>query len=396
VLKLLVISPSFWPALKIGGPVTSVFDLCRFLREQEIDVTVYTTNVYSENEIKENTFSEIDGVKIYYFGYTKYLEFLGETGWQYSSHLKRKVKENYHNFDIIYIIGIWNFPSTIAIRFLSKKKVPFIVAPHGSLDPFKFSQKGFKKKLYYKLLLGSYIRNSFIHYFTNEEAKKSSEFLNIPFNKIVVIPNGIEIKENSSSNKFLELYLHLKNKFIILYLGRLHPIKGIEVTIESLSYLKDNKDRIHLVIAGKGETSYEVKLRSLVDELSLNELVTFTGHVEGELKSSLLSACNLFVLQSHSEAFSMSILEAMAYGKPLIISSNCNFDEFENEKCGFIIPNNPKTLADKIELLFNDKDLCSKMGDKANKLAEAKYSWENIAREFKHAFEKIIAAKKLN
>ncbi|OQY76006.1 MAG: hypothetical protein B6D44_00385 [Ignavibacteriales bacterium UTCHB2] len=393
-MKLLIISPSFWPAMRIGGPVTSVFDLCRFLKKHDVDITVCTTNVYLEDKISCNTFTEIEGIKIHYFGYSRYFEFLGETGWQYSKQLKRKLKSDYSNFDIIYIIGIWNFPSTFAIRFLSKKKAPIIIAPHGSLDPFKFSQKGYKKKLYYALFLKHYIQRSFIHYFTSSEANKSSEFLRIPSDKVVIIPNGIDIKDHykdPSSQKLFELYPNLKNKFLILYLGRLHPIKGIEIIIKSLKYLEHKSDKIHVVIAGTGESDYEEKLKYLAESISSKNIVTFTGLVEGELKSSLLSVCNLFVLLSYSEAFSMSVLEALAYNKPVIIGRKCNFDEIENEYCGFVIQNDPQRLAEKIEVLYNDSNLCVKMGESARSLVTNKYNWEKIALEFKEKLEEIVA-----
>jgi glycosyltransferase involved in cell wall biosynthesis len=392
-LKLLIISPSFWPALRIGGPVTSVFDLCRFLSKQGIDITVYTTNVYLENKIRENTYTKIEGIKIYYFGYDKYMEFMGETGWQYSLPLKKELKNTYHNFDIVYIIGVWNFPSTFAIRFLSKKKMPFIIAPHGALDPVKFSWKGYKKRLYYNLLLKRFIQNSFIHYFTSREAKKSLEFLNISKDKAIIIPNGIDIKKekkDSLEQKLFEIYPQLKNKFLILYLGRLHPIKGIEVIIESLRYLNIQTDKIHLVIAGQGETKYESSLKSLVEGLLLNEKVFFTGFVEGEIKSALLSSCNIFVLLSYSEAFSISVLEAMSYSKAVIISDNCNLN-VESENCGFISPYEPKILADKIELLFNKRDLLNQMGKNARNLVTDKYNWEIIVNDFKLKLGEIIS-----
>ena len=105
-MKILCVIPSYYPAFKFGGPIASVHYLNKALVKKGVEVTVYATNVGLEDKVSANTEVDVDGVKVFYFKFSKIVEFLGKisglfgpTGWQFSRPLKRALKENLNNFD---------------------------------------------------------------------------------------------------------------------------------------------------------------------------------------------------------------------------------------------------------------------------------------------------------
>jgi len=143
-MKLLCVIPSYWPAFQFGGPIYSVHGLNNALVKKGIDVTVYATNVGLGKKVLLNQEVNVNGVKVTYFTFIKFFEFLGTTGWQFSWCITKALKKNLKKYDIIYIPGIWNYPSVIAGYYCRQYNKPYIIAPKGMLYPYTIKKKDWK------------------------------------------------------------------------------------------------------------------------------------------------------------------------------------------------------------------------------------------------------------
>jgi glycosyltransferase involved in cell wall biosynthesis len=157
-----------------------------------------------------------------------------------------------------------------------------------------------------------------------------------------------------------------------LYLGRVHPKKGIENLIDAFNILTGN-GKI-LTIAGNGKNSYVGHLKASVMSKNLGDRITFVGHVEGDTKADLYKSCKALVLPSFSENFGNVVVEAMSYGLPVIASMNTPWMEIQTEKCGYWTDNSPMSLATAMERLTTmSQSEYQQMSVNAHRFAREKY-----------------------
>ena len=258
-MKILCVIPSYWPAFAHGGPIFSVHNLNRALAKKGVDLVVYTTNAGLGDKVPLNQEINLGGVKVTYFSFTKLFEFLGTIGWQFSRPIAKTLKNNLPAFDLVYIVNIWSYPAATAAYYSRLYGTPYIVVPSGMLYPDTFSKKAWKKMLYYCFLVKRDLLNaSVIHYTAQDEAEKTHAFLGLK-NRSVVVPNGIDLSEfsNLPDRERLKIrYPYLKGKKVILFLGRIHWIKGLDILVKAFARLAQDRDDLHLFIAGDGDQNY--------------------------------------------------------------------------------------------------------------------------------------------
>ena len=380
-MRILCISPVYWPAFQLGGPITAVHGFNSALVKKGVDVTVYTTS--SGLDGRESRAQEviIDGVKVRYFDVVKLFDFLGDTGWQFSLEMQQALKKNLKSFDIVSIHGIWNYPPTIALHMCNNTGLPYIVSPHGTLDPYNIVKKAWKKKMYYHLFIKKYIKKAILHYFTESEASESMKHLNLS-NSTAIVPNGIALEEFNDlpqKDSLLLKYPILTNKTVILYLGRIHPIKGLDILIDSFAAVLREKPEAYLLLVGGGDSGYELQVRKWIKEKKVTDHIIFTGLIHGQEKRDALLGSDIFVLPSYSEAFSMSILEAMACRLPVIITNKCNFPDVEQKGAGIVVTPEAEPLTRALMGLISSPEKRRMMGNKGRQLVEDKFTWDILA-----------------
>ena len=154
-MKLLCVVPSYWPAFKYGGPISSVHGLNKTLVEKGVDVTVYTTNVGLERKVAVNQEVNVAGVKVFYFAFTKLFELFGRTGWQFSRQMTKALKRELKIFDLVYIVAIWNYPTAAAAYYCRRYRKPYLIALRGGLNPYAMGNNAWKKRIYIDRALNS-------------------------------------------------------------------------------------------------------------------------------------------------------------------------------------------------------------------------------------------------
>lgn len=393
-LEILCVVPSYFPALQFGGPIVSVHNMNKTLAQSGVSITVYTTNVGSRQHIKSNAETIIDEVKIIYFGFSRFFEFLGSTGWQFSWSLKSALKNNIHSFDLIYFPAVWNFPTAIAAHYCRKYDKPYIIAPRGTLYPYTIKKKAWKKWPYYHLITKRDLNKAAaIHYTTIDEREKCHNFLNLK-NKSFVVPNGIDLSDFERLPKkeiLRNYYPQLKNKKIILFLGRLDRKKGLDILVKAYKQIIKNYSDVHLFIVGEGTGNLKEEIKQWLAKEDLLDCVTFAGFLSNEKRLMAFSGSDVFVLPSYSENFGMAVIEAMACGLPVIITKEVGIASYVQAKeAGLVIEANEKELQKAIIDLISNSKLRNIIIKNGYKLIKNEFSLQQTTARFLEECKKII------
>jgi glycosyltransferase involved in cell wall biosynthesis len=310
---------------------------------------------------------------------------------------------------VLHTHGIWTYLSIGVPRWSRKNHKPYIVSPHGMLDAWALDNSKIKKKVAATLYERRHLRGAAcLHALCQSEAKSIREFgLKNP---IATIPNGIEIPEDRDLSS-----RYLAKKKIMLFLGRLHPKKGLENALRawaasrSEAFPDSKPSNWQFVIAGWDQGDHEVRLKQLCEELELSFAdvpakqflsleassgqlsgfsVVFVGPVFGELKVQLLERANVFILPSFSEGLPMSILEAWAYELPVVMTDYCNLPEgFDAEAAIHIDTEVAGMSAGMMEMIACSEDELKGMGGNGLNLVKEKFTWPTIAAQMGELYQ---------
>jgi len=376
-VKILHVTADFAP--KWGGVYQVVASLAKELQKNS-EVSIFAT--YREHM---NQSEAIPGVRHFYL----------ETSskYQFSFAIKKQLEELIPEYDLIHIHGLWQFPLSYSATVARAKKIPYVYHIHGMLDPWALSFHPVRKKVYSAIWERKNLNGAAKIICLTENEEKYVRKFGVA-SPTVVIPNGIErsfADHLPAKKQFSEKHPEFLGKYLVLFLGRIHPKKGIELLIRALQKLSQLPAKIHLIIAGPEEDkAYTQNLKTLVSSLQLEKNITFFGEVYGESKKELLIGADLFVLPSHDEAFSISILEAMVCNLPVVVTKNCNFPEVERFQAGFVIPHNLDHLVDVMSNIIVDEKAQTQMGANGRKLVLANYHWDAIALRLLQAYRQVL------
>lgn len=367
-MKVLHVIPAIAP--QYGGPSKAVLNICNNLQRNKIETTIVTTNAGLQKkwlplEIPTN----FKNVNTIFFNNQ-----IGNS-FKYSRPFEKWLMKNVMHYDVVHIHAIFNHSSYAAYKACIKNRVPYILRPLGSLDPWSLKQKRLKKLLLLKFGFNKMINNaSGIHY-TSEIEKTSSEG-EIDSDKGFVIPLSVDedYLNYSCSSPDLSGYNISDNDEYILFLSRIHYKKGIEILISAFNKLKHNKNftRLKLVIAGDGESKYVNKIKDIAEP---NKDIIFTGWLNEDEKRKIIINSKLLVLPSYYENFGLCVAEAMALGIPVLITEYVNiYKEIIDSSAGWICEVDDTSLTNKLKYILSNNDLIIEYGKSARRLAEKKYS----------------------
>lgn len=280
--------------------------------------------------------------------------------------------------DIVHAHGLWMYPS-IAARHSGK---PCIISPHGMLDPWALALSRWKKRLAAVAFQDAHLREAAcLHALCQSEADSIRAYgLRNP---ICVIPNGIDLPAPGSEPASFETEIPRDGK-VLLYLGRIHPKKGLPNLIRAWSAADDSW---HLVIAGWDQGNHESELKQLASELRAGR-VHFAGPQFGPAKAAAYRRADAFILPSLSEGLPMVILEAWAHGKPVLMTSECNLPEGFAAGAAIQIRPDAEGIARGLQALAalppSERD---EMGARGYRLVQDRFAWPRIAASFQAVYE---------
>jgi glycosyltransferase involved in cell wall biosynthesis len=312
----------------------------------------------------------------------------GRGSWSYHPALRPWLKENLPRFDAVILNGLWQYPGyALSKAAQCAKTPPYFVFPHGMLDPWfqrapERRMKAIRNWFYWKLIEQHVVSNAGAVFFTCAEEMRLARETFRPYQPRREINVGFGVSQppvyhQGMEEVFAQQCPGMKGRPFLLFLGRIHPKKGLELLIRAYAKIYHstlNTQPPFLVIAGPGlETPYGQQMQRLAGDLCPPSSIHWPGMLTGDAKWGAFYNAEAFVLTSHQENFGIAVTEALACGKPVLISNRINiWREIEEDKAGLVCDDTPKGA----EHLFRRWESLSPE-DKAMMKKAARASYEN-------------------
>lgn len=377
-----------------GGLYDSVRRLVQELQTTGIEVTV----LGSFDEFTQKDIAAWDPVTVRAF------RTLGPKQFGYSSEYAEFLK--LYRPHLIHTHGIWIYSSMATHAYAKRLRIPYMISPHGMLDPWAVRNSRWKKIPAYWLYERAHLHGASVMRALCESEATSFRTFGLK-NPIVIIPNGIDLPEEEHV-EVERLKVDKGGKKTLLFLGRVHPKKGLPNALRAFAErIKAKSGRLkqecpwQLVIAGWDQGGHEAELIELCKELRIkferrasainreqsDADVIFHGPAFGEEKKSLLRSADAFVLPSFSEGLPMSVLEAWSYQLPVVMTPECNLPEGFDADAAIRVETGVESIAEGLDSLFSmsDADL-KEMGARGKELVRQKFTWQTVVEEMKQVY----------
>ena len=390
-MKILHVTHTFYPCLSFGGVVNAAYQIGSKQVKKGHEVHIYTTDTCKERlDLNDNYNVNVNGMKVDYFkNMSNKLKNLTLIDTPISAIFK--IRKDIKNYDIIHIHEHRQSLAIITCYFARKYKIPYVVQAHGSVLPF--FQKEKLKEIYDKLWGFKTLRSASKVFALTETEKEQYLSMGVDENNIEIIPLGINLDEYNDKNLKKGVFRHEFNisdkDIVLLFVGRIHEIKGLDLLINSFNEINKDNDNVKLVIVGPDD-GFEDKLKKQVLNYGLTDKVIFTGPLYNDDKFNALNDCDIFIMPSKYESFTTSGLEAMACGKPLILTKNNHIHDWVGNNVGLVCDYDINELKICINKLINDKSLRMKFGNEGKELIKNKYNWDKICDKIIKTYKTII------
>ena len=367
------------------GVVRAVEGLTRALVQRGHQVTVLTTDALSlEAQITGENDTEIDGVRV--LRVPNMLYPLRRLNLSTPLSLKRVVTPLLPTVDIVHLHEFRTIENWLLMPLLTKHDIPVVLSPHGTLN---LETGRSTLKLGWDRLLSPHIARHIYHVIALaqpelDDVQQLWQRFGNPATHFSIIPNGIDpatVANLPDPAPFREKY-HLGRARVVLFMGRLHPRKGVDVLARA--FLQANVPNIKLVLAGPDEGMRDT-LKTFVDDR-----IELTGFISGEERLQALAAASLFALPAVGEGLSMAVLEALGAGLPVLLSPGCNLPEAETYGAGRIVEPQITPLADALREMLSDDAMRLEMGQNAQKLIHERFTWDIVAQQMEALYQKYV------
>jgi len=394
-MNILQVIPFFVPAWSWGGPPKLAYNLSKELIKRGHNVTVYTTDTLDEAERQKDKYLEMDGIKVFYF---KNLS--NSLAWNhrifFSPSMIPQLRSEAKNFDVMHLQDYRGFINVMVHHYAKNYGVPYILQTNGGVIPV--AQKQRLKRVFDKLF-GYRILHDAARVVALTETEVN-EYLQMGVNqgKIVVTSPPYPIDEFSqlpSPGHFRERF-NIKEKHIILFLGRIAKIKGIDFLVRSFYQLNKHRGDVILAIVGP-DGGYRSALELQINNLGLSKKVLFTGFLGGADKLSALVDASVLVQVSIYERGAGSPFEAILCNTPIIVTKGTGCGEqVAKFDAGYLVEyGNINELKCMIEKVLDDPTEARDKMQRAKQYIITNLSYAKVAEEYEQLYQSIIEQRGL-
>jgi glycosyltransferase involved in cell wall biosynthesis len=305
---------------------------------------------------------------------------VGPSFFGYSPNLRDHVANT--RCDILHLHALWMYPSIVVTKESRRSNMPLVITPNGMLEPWAVRNSAWKKKL----ATLAYERRTLeaASCFQANTEKELTDIRNLGLrNPVCVIPNGVRLPS---------IVPQMNVKQQILFLGRLHPKKGVSQLLSGWSELNaSEQSNWSLVIAGWDDGGHEAMLKQQVRDSGIHKSVRFVGPLFGEEKERLIRESAAFILPSMSEGLPMAVLEAWSYQLPVLMTRHCNLPEGFESKSAIEIQATVSSITVGLRQLFEMAN-CEReeMGSRGRQLVEKKFNWNRVSREMAAVYSWLV------
>ena len=283
--------------------------------------------------------------------------------------------------DLIHTHGLWNLPTARICNFALRSGIPLVIHPRGMLEPWALNFRKFKKSIALATYQRQILMSASAFFATSEMERESIRKLGLT-QPTYVIPNGVTPPPNKP------IIDQVNKPKRALFLSRIHPKKGLVNLVGAWARARPTDWK--LTIAGPDELDHQKEVEQLVRRFNLEDVIDFAGDLDGEKKDETYRNSNLFILPSYSENFGIVVLEAMAYGIPVITTKGTPWAILEEQEAGWWIEANEDSLLHTLNVAcaLPATDLRI-MGNKCKIIAD-QFSWPTIANSVASAYQAIL------
>lgn len=294
----------------------------------------------------------------------------------------------FSNPDIVVFHEIYRPPFSQISHNLRKNNVPYIITAHGGFSKEAQKKKKLKKLLANNTFFRNYIKNALAFQCLSELEIKNSLFNNYKF----IGTNGVFIPQKTKEN-FSETEIKLT------YIGRLEiHIKGIDLMLEAVASVADfmRNENAVLNLYGPETLDWADEIKSMIKEKEIDDIVKINSAITGDKKEKVLLESDVFIQTSRTEGMPMSILEAMSYGLPCVITKGTNVGDFvEKSNSGWVAETNADSIAETIKKAILERNDWKNKSLNASNLIENEFSWDKVSSETIRRYEEILKNVKI-
>jgi glycosyltransferase involved in cell wall biosynthesis len=363
--------------------------ISRELAKRGHSVIVYTSDMKDKYTRLNSGAEEIDGVRVYRFRsigtmLTRDMQVF------VTPDIIPSLKDEGDSFDIVHIHEYRSFQNIFVHRYARKYGVPYVLNAHGSLPRIMAKRR---LKWIYDIFFGyRLLRDASKVIAEGQEEAEQYKAMGVREEKIVVISNGIDLSEFSDlppKGCFKKKFNIPEDKKIILYLGRIHKIKGIDFLVKAYAHLTKsmNFNDAILVIAGPDD-GYLRETQALINSLKIDDIVLLTGPLYGRDKLEAYIDADVYVLPSRYENWGLTALEAVACGTPVILTENCGAAKYFKDKVGLVVKPDSSHLAEALLEMFLSQDKRELFRENGRTLIE-KFSISEVVSELEKVYEEV-------
>lgn len=315
---------------------------------------------------------------------------LSRKPWFTDRKLRNRFLKTVEAADGVHLHGLWEQSTLAGARSARSLHKPYIVSAHGMLERWALENKKRKKQIYSAIAERSNLQGAAcLHALTRAEADDYRRYGTR--NPIAIIPNGVDVPASVTRTLFYEQYPALMGKRLVLFLGRIHFKKGLNLLVQAWKQVASQWPEAHLVLAGPDSEQTRPVVDRLIQDLEIDDRVSFTGMLQSSMKWSALSSAECFVLPSFSEGLSVSTLEAMGIGLPVIITERCNLPEVREFQAGWQIQSDVEQLTSALqECLSNTPEQNRQIGNNGRKLVADRFTWAAVGTQMTDLYRSVL------
>ena len=373
-MRILHVVKAVYPIFTIGGASFVAYQISKGLAKRH-EVSIFTTNMSNNRR-----FVRVDRLPIYFDGVEfwlfKNIRLGPSSNFYFAPEFLKTVKNMIKYYDVVHLHEFRHYMSIITYYYAKKYDIPLILQAHGQLP--RFLGKGLLKTFFDIIVGYKILKNAAKVIALNDTERIYYKQMGVAEDKIEVLPNGLDLskyKELPPKGAFKRILNIRDGEKIILYLGRLHRTKKIDLLVEAFYYivrrLRGNDENLLLVIAGPDDGVLS-ELESLVQKLGISDRVLFTGYLDEKTKLKALVDADVFVTPSFY-GFPMTFLESCLTGTPIVTTTLGDYLNWIHNNVGFVSSPTARSLANAIYKLLSDDELRDRFSKKCRELIEKEF-----------------------
>jgi glycosyltransferase involved in cell wall biosynthesis len=297
------------------------------------------------------------------------------------------LRRHARRFDVVHIHSLHQFHTWIAARYCRRAGVPYVIRPHGALDPYHLRQHRWRKALATSLVEGRAVRAAAAMHYTSIAEQQHASRLDCRMPPGIVIPLGVELVPPAGWEALLACHPELAGRKLVTFLGRLTPKKRLDRLVDAFAEVVAADDRAHLVVAGPDDGVGDA-LRRQIAARGLEDRVSFLGLIVGASKSALLHRSRVVALPSEDESFGVAVAEAMCAGTAVVVTEGVAIHhEVAAARAGLVVTAAGPPLAEALLSFVRDEQLAAEAGSNGAALARSRWTWRQVAADLERMYE---------